>query len=203
MVQFSLWLERGWEGPSLTLLIVNVPFVSKLLMWQISYTMNSKCWSRAWPASPQTISGTSLCSFIIAFHLSSQILATWLPAGRYSTCKCCCYHCFNSFCNSHSQSGFGCEILLVVESPCNTEDLLSCWSKARLQIAPKLGAICKMRKFGKVSGAMNYPKFRQIFSKLTKHHIGLRLCMGRIFLERETFFLLLICSLEMSHLRIF
>lgn len=50
-----------------------------------------------WAARPQTISDTSLCSFTIAFHLWSQIPATGLHAGRYSTRECCSCHCFNSF----------------------------------------------------------------------------------------------------------
>lgn len=52
VVHFSLWLERDWEGPSLTHSIVNVPFGSKLLTWHISCTMNGKCWSRALACQP-------------------------------------------------------------------------------------------------------------------------------------------------------
>lgn len=99
-----------------------------------------------------------------------------------------------------SQSSFGWKALLVAESPCDTEDLLSCWSQ--LGWDPILEAICKMRKFGEVGDAMNYSRFRQISSKLTHTILDWELAVGR---ESEilTFFLLLISSLVMNHLRIF
>ena len=88
----------------------------------------------------QTISGTSLCSFIIAFHLylCGQILAVRLPAGRCSAHKCCCCHYFNSL------AAFIHGLVSVWSPPCCRKSAWH-WRPAHLLFTAGLGS--RMRSY--------------------------------------------------------